>query len=165
MRLPWICHRQQVESRYGRRVRGRAPPERAAGIAVGKPAATPCAIAGAVRSGATPLPGVALTLRSGDAVVAATSTDIDGTYRIRVAAASVPAAGRAGRVRTRDKGVTFDPASCQQHLDLTLTLASRVARASAPATTTAAAGPGTTQGPRSPNRAPNGGGAASGAAG
>ena len=56
--------------------------------ATGQPPATPaCAIAGTVRSGATALPGVALTLRSGDAVVAATSTDIDGTYRIRVAAA------------------------------------------------------------------------------
>ena len=74
--------------------------------ATGQTPATPaCAIAGAVRSGATPLPGVALTLRSGDAVVAATSTDIDGTYRIRVAAAGVvPAAGRAGRVRTCDRG-------------------------------------------------------------
>jgi len=135
--------------------------------ATGQTPATPgCAIAGTVRSGATALPGVALTLRSGDAVVAATSTDIDGTYRIRVAAAGAyQLQAELAAFAPVTEAVTLDPASCQQHLDLTLTLASRVARASPPATTTTAAAPGATQGPRSPNRPPNGGGTASGAAG
>ncbi len=134
--------------------------------ATGQPPATPaCAIAGAVRSGATPLPGVALTLRSGEAVVAATYTDIDGTYRIRVAAAGAyQLQAELAAFAPVTEAVTLDPASCQQRLDLTLTLASRVARTPAPATTAAAA-PGATQGPRSPNRPPNGGGTASGAAG
>jgi hypothetical protein len=135
--------------------------------ATGQTPATPgCAIAGTVRSGATALPGVALTLRSGDAVVAATSTDIDGTYRIRVAAAGAyQLQAELAAFGPVTEAVTLDPASCQKNLDLTLTLASRVARAAAPQTTTAAPAPSATQGPRSPNRPPNGGGAAPGAAG
>src|SRR4029079_8560407 len=35
MKLPWVCHTQPVRARDGRRVRGHARPERAAGIAVG----------------------------------------------------------------------------------------------------------------------------------
>jgi hypothetical protein len=97
------------------------------------PAAAACAITGTVRSGATALPGVALTLRSGDAVVAATSTDIDGTYRIRVAAAGAyQLQAQLAAFATVTEAVTLDPASCQQRQDLTLTLASRVASASAP---------------------------------
>jgi trimeric autotransporter adhesin len=43
--------------------------------------ATPsCRISGRVTSGNTPLPGVSITVRAGDALKIATSTDIDGTY-------------------------------------------------------------------------------------
>src|SRR4029078_12325089 len=95
-------------------------------------------------------------------VFAGMSTDIAETYRIRVAAAGAyQLQAELAAFAPVTEAVTLDPARGRQHLDLTLTLASRVARTSAPATTTAAAPSGATQGPRSPNRPPNGGGTAS----
>jgi hypothetical protein len=132
--------------------------------ATGQTPSPACAIAGTVRSGATPLPGVALTLRNGDAVVGATSTDVDGTYRIRVAAGGAyQLQAELAAFAAVTQAVTLDPASCQQHLDLTLTLASRLARAATPPRTTAAAAPGAPQAPRATNRPSNGAGATSGA--
>jgi hypothetical protein len=43
-----------------------------------------CRITGRVTSGAQPIPGVSLVLRTGDLVRGATSTDLDGRYSIVV---------------------------------------------------------------------------------
>src|SRR3954468_14396973 len=44
-----------------------------------------CRLTGRATSGATPLPGVALTIRAGDTTKAATSAELDGSYAINVA--------------------------------------------------------------------------------
>ena len=106
-----------------------------------------CAFVGSVRSGDVPLPGVAITVRSGDTVIAAGSTDSDGSYRIRVAAAGLyQLRAELAAFAPVTQAVTLDPASCQQRLELTMTLASRVA---ATATTTPAS-----RSPRAPNQQP-----------
>jgi hypothetical protein len=47
-----------------------------------------CRISGKVMSGATALPGVAVTVLDGDRTVTASSSDIDGTWRVSVPPAS-----------------------------------------------------------------------------
>src|SRR4051812_49255204 len=43
-----------------------------------------CRISGRAMAAAVPLPGVAVLVRTGDALKAATSTDTDGAYRLNV---------------------------------------------------------------------------------
>ena len=46
----------------------------------------PCRITGHATSGSTPLPGVAMTIKSGDAIKGATSTDVDGGFAFSLTA-------------------------------------------------------------------------------
>src|SRR5579863_9785998 len=57
-------------------------PEAPAQPATLSPAAPRCRIGGRVTSGNVPLPGVSVVVHVGDALRAATSTDLDGTYTI-----------------------------------------------------------------------------------
>ena len=49
-----------------------------------RPAAPPCVVSGTVTSGGTALPGVSIVLSQSGAVAAASSTDENGVYRVRV---------------------------------------------------------------------------------
>ena len=91
------------------------------------PQVPPCQVSGKVVSGTTPLPGVSITVRSADRLIAATSTGVDGTYKLRVAPgadyrllAEMTAFSRGEQV------VTLSGEPCAATVDVTLTLASRV---------------------------------------
>src|SRR5437667_6592329 len=99
------------------------------------PPAARCRISGRVTSGNTPLPGVSVVVHVGDALKAATSTDIDGTYTIFFAPnatyhLSADFTGFAGAAR--DLVLAASP--CDATIDLQLALAPRAAAS----TTTAA---------------------------
>ena len=92
----------------------------------GRPAPASCRVSGRIVSGGTLLPGVALVAHDGDRVVAATSTGVDGAYRL-----TLPA-GRTYRLSTDLMGfaavrhdLTPGPGICDVSLDFDLTLASR----------------------------------------
>ena len=93
-----------------------------------------CAVAGTIVSGRSALPGVVVSLATVDAQpVDVTSTSPDGAYMLRV-----PGPGqyrlKAELVAFADalRDLTIDQASCQQRVDLSMTLASRTpARAAA----------------------------------
>ena len=88
---------------------------------------------------AVPLPGVAIVVRAGDAVKAATSTDTDGTYRVNVppGAYDVTAELMGFDTTARSLNVPQEAVaqSCVQTIDFPMALAPRTPRpASAPAT-------------------------------
>ena len=58
-----------------------------------------CRVSGRATSGATPLPGVTVTVKSGEAVKGATSTDPDGSYHVNLPAGRLSAHRRSHRVR------------------------------------------------------------------
>ena len=96
----------------------------------GWPPSAACVVSGAVSSGTSPLPGVALYLVSGAADVASSSSDLDGRFAIRIPA--------PGTYTVRAELTGFAPASkevavggqpCEARLLLALSLRSRVAQA------------------------------------
>src|SRR5690348_4153321 len=92
------------------------------------PAASSCTITGRVLAAKTPLPGVSISAANSlTGKKVATSTDVDGSYTLQVPgrgryviraelAAFAPATGE----------VVVNPANCQPHADLEMTLLSRV---------------------------------------
>ncbi len=100
-----------------------------------------CAVTGRVLSGVTPLPGVSVTVRAGERLVAATSTAVDGSYKL-----SVPP-GAEYRISVEmtafargEQVVAMGEPPCQSKTDFALVLASRVPNAVvAPAPTSLAA--------------------------
>jgi hypothetical protein len=85
-----------------------------------------CRIAGKITSGSIALPGVAVTILDGDRTVTASSSDIDGTWRV-----SIPP---AGNYQLRVELTGFQPLTqdlaggvlpCDRAMDLQLTLAPR----------------------------------------
>jgi hypothetical protein len=126
------------------------------------PAAGQCGISGTVVGVGTPLPGVSITARRGDTVQSATSTGLDGTYRLSVppAPAGTTETDAAYRLTIDLTGfdrierlVTVNSASCDQTLDVTLTLLPRGTVAATPAGRARGAGPGATAG--TPSTGPN----------
>jgi hypothetical protein len=107
-----------------------------------------CTIGGVIVSGRTPLPGVVVSIVDADAhAVDATASGTDGIYSLKVPG--------AGRYTLKAELVAFAPisrsvelsaASCQQRVDLSMTLASRVPQAA----TVAAAAPGAPAAPVTP---------------
>ena len=100
---------------------------------------------------AVPLPGVAIVVRAGDAVKAATSTDTDGTYRLNVppGAYDVTAElmGFDTTARTLNVPQEAVAQSCVQSIDFPMALAPRTPRAaSAPAAPVPGAGAAPQQG-------------------
>lgn len=119
-----------------------------------QPAEVTCRITGVARGAGVTLPGVSVTLLAGDAVRSAAATQADGTYRI----AAVP-----GTYRLRAELTGFDrverdllvaaPPSCNQTVDLALTLTPRRAAVPSAPTGARAAAAGT----RGAGGGPNGG--------
>ncbi|HET9361422.1 MAG TPA: carboxypeptidase-like regulatory domain-containing protein, partial [Vicinamibacterales bacterium] len=84
-----------------------------------------CVVTGRVTSAGTPLPGVSiLTSRSGG-VVSATSTDTDGSYRLRVPPGEYTVAAELVAFAKFERPLVVTPDSCAPTLDVALDLVSR----------------------------------------
>jgi hypothetical protein len=94
-----------------------------------------CRITGRATSGATPLPGVTVVIRSNDAVKAATSTDPDGTYHVALGPGVYKLSAGLTGFGPVDKDVTISTGGCPAAVDLQMSLAPRQA---SPATTATA---------------------------
>jgi hypothetical protein len=123
------------------------------------PTAAACTITGTITGLGGPLPGVSITVRRGETVQTAASTDIDGTFKLTVPDASYQLTAELfGFVSTqrdvavtreeRREGVPVDREACAQTVDMTLALTPRTANATPAAGSSAAAGPGRGAGPR-----------------
>jgi hypothetical protein len=95
------------------------------------PAAT-CTITGIITGLGGPLPGVSITIRRGDAVQTAASTDIDGTFKLTVPDASYQLTAELTGFEKAQKDLTVSKdTACAQKVDLTMALTPRVARTAA----------------------------------
>lgn len=101
-----------------------------------------CVITGRAAAGTTALPGVAIVAKVGTAVKAATSTDIDGTYKLLVpAGATYHLTGELTAFSTFQRDITVAAASCDAAVDMILTFAPKpVAPTSATGARAAGAG-------------------------
>jgi hypothetical protein len=95
-----------------------------------------CAITGTITGLGGPLPGVSLTARRDDTVRTASSTDIDGTFKLTLPDGSFQLVAELTGFNRTQKDVTVTRDACAQTVDLTMTLTARVATpgASAPGT-------------------------------
>jgi hypothetical protein len=92
-----------------------------------------CRITGRAVSGATPLPGVSVIVRSGEAVKTATSTDTDGTYRLMVPAGAYRVAAELTGFDAVARDITVGTPPCAAAaVDFQLALSPRVPRTSTP---------------------------------
>lgn len=91
------------------------------------PAVPPCVLAGRVTSGGTPLPGVSIVLSQPGGVAAASSTDVNGTFRVRVSPGEYAVSAQMAAFAPHQGTVTVEAGSgtCGASLDIQLTLASR----------------------------------------
>ena len=67
-----------------------------------------CRVQGKITSGPTPLPGVSLVFKNGDAVAAATSTETDGTYQAIVKPGAYHVSVALGGFSPVERDVTID---------------------------------------------------------
>jgi trimeric autotransporter adhesin len=108
-----------------------------------------CRISGRAMAAAVPLPGVAVLVRTGDAVKAATSTDTDGAYRLNVPPGTyevtVELMGFDTTMRTLNVPQEAVTQSCVQTIDFPMALAPRAPRT---ASTTPAPSPSTAAAPQ-----------------
>jgi len=115
-----------------------------------------CVVSGKIISGTMPIPGVAVTVRTGDKVVAATSTAVDGTYRLTVPAGSTyKMQVEMTAFATGEREITTTSTPCAQTFDFGLVLASRVPGAT-PRPSAAPATPAATPGGRAGAAGPAG---------
>ncbi len=122
-----------------------------------------CRVAGKVTSGTRPLPGVVVLVRDGERLVAATSTEIDGSYAIRVPAlASYRLTAELTAFAPLERALQLTAVPCDSSLDLEMFLASRVSPAAPPEVPPAGAPP---AGGATEPAAPGGRGAGPGTAG
>ena len=103
------------------------------GVLLALPAQTPrpaCTIAGRVVNSATSLPGVSVTATRQGQVVAATSTDMNGAYRLRIPEGEFVVSAELAAFARFEKALTVSTDSCEVPLDVQLVLASRAQTAS-----------------------------------
>jgi len=92
-----------------------------------------CAITGTITGIGTALPGVSITVKRGDVVQTATSTDMDGRFRLTLPDASYQITAELTGFDRVTKDVTISRTdSCAQTVDLTMGLAPRTAAAATP---------------------------------
>jgi hypothetical protein len=90
------------------------------------PRAASCSITGRITSGSVPIPGASIVVYSGDQVIAATSSDVDGRYAITFAPSAayhLTAALTAFTAVSRE--LTLGGPPCDTTVDFQLTLAPR----------------------------------------
>jgi hypothetical protein len=84
---------------------------------------TRCRVTGKVTSGTQALPGVALLIKSGDKLLAATSTDADGKFTILFSPSSTyHVTAELTAFGTTERDLTTGPLPCDSTLDLSLSL-------------------------------------------
>jgi len=93
------------------------------------PTAAACTISGTISGLGGPLPGVSITVRSGDTVRTAASTGIDGTFKLSLPDASYQLTAELFGFDSTQKELTVSRDSCAQTVNLTMTLTPRVASA------------------------------------
>jgi hypothetical protein len=107
-----------------------------AGTALGAqqapPRAAACTISGTITGLGGPLPGVSITVRRGDTVQTAGSTDIDGSFKLTLPDASYQLTAELTGFDRSQKDVTVGKETCAQTIDLTMTLTPRTASAAPP---------------------------------
>ena len=97
------------------------------------PPAAACTITGTITGLGGPLPGVSITVRRGDTVQTAASTDIDGTFKLALPDASYQLTAELFGFDSTQKDLVVNREACVQTVDLALTLTPRTASAT-PAT-------------------------------
>ena len=116
-----------------------------AGTALGAqqapPAAATCTINGKITGLGGPLPGVSITVRRDATVQKATSTDVDGTFKLTLPDASYQLTAELTGFDKTQKDVTVSNEGCAQTVDLTMTLTPRTASAPPAGRGAGAAGP------------------------
>ncbi len=101
-----------------------------------------CRVAGKVTSNTQPLPGVVVFVRDGERLVAATSTDIDGSYTVRVPAlGSYRLSAELTGFAPVERDLPVAAAPCDATVDVALILASRLGPAAPVAAPTPGAEP------------------------
>lgn len=90
------------------------------------PAAAACTISGTITGLGGPLPGVSVTVRRDDAVRSASSTDVDGKFKLTLPDASYQLTAELTGFGQTQKDVTVSREACAQTVDLTMTLTPRV---------------------------------------
>jgi hypothetical protein len=88
-------------------------------------AAAACRITGTITGLGTPLPGVSVTARRGGTVQAATSTDIDGTFRLSLPPDSYQIAVDLTGFTQVQRDIALAQPSCEQQVDAELALTPR----------------------------------------
>src|SRR5512147_2933758 len=86
-----------------------------------------CRITGKATSGTTPLPGVAVTIKSGGAAKGATSTDVDGGFAVNVTPGQYTLVAELTGFVPVERPLVVGDGACAQTVDFTLTLAPRTA--------------------------------------
>src|SRR5262245_29769534 len=84
-----------------------------------------CLITGKVVSSATPLPGVSVIASREGKVVAATSTDTSGAYRLRIPAGDYTVTAELAAFARFEREITVEEGACEIPLDAELVLLSR----------------------------------------
>ncbi len=126
-----------------------------------------CRVSGHALSGAAPLPGVSVMVKSAGAVKAATSTDPDGTYRVALTFGTYDLSAELTGFTSVSRSITVAATPCDQTIDFQLTLAPRVPVAAAQPNTTQPSSPASPTPGRGapPQQSAAGGPAANGARG
>jgi hypothetical protein len=91
-----------------------------------------CTLTGHVSGAGLALPGVSIVITSGEAVQKATSTAIDGTYKVSVPPGTYDVAVELTGFDPVARKLSFTSTACAQTLDLTMTIAPRGARHTPP---------------------------------
>ncbi len=96
------------------------------------PAGPVCRIAGRVTGAGMPLPGVSLSARASEGPPGVTATGVDGSFRLSLPAGTYALAAELTGFTAAQREVTLSATSCEQTVDLTLSLAPRANRDGAP---------------------------------
>ena len=103
-----------------------APPEPQSAAPAQPPAGPSCRVTGRVTSGREPLPGASVVVHAGDALKAATSTNVDGTFSILVAPnISYRVAAELTAFTTSEKTIALGDPPCDTAADFQLALVPR----------------------------------------
>src|SRR3972149_9873051 len=84
-----------------------------------------CRVRGRVTHGDTALPGVALVAHAGDLVAVATSTDVDGTYRLSLRAGEYRVTAELTGFDRVERRLSLGEGGCDEIVDLQLVLQAR----------------------------------------
>ena len=117
------------------------------------PTAAMCSVTGTINGLGGPLPGVSITVRQGETVQTATSTGVDGTFKLALPDASYQLTADLAGFDRVIKDVTVSKDACTQTVDVAMTLAPRTAAAQRTPSAPSGRGAGPSPGGRGANGA------------